>query len=184
MKQYSKTIVRLVILSGFCISILCGCSSEEERQSEETVSAFISAYQAQDPTCGEYLVGNEEGEAVTFEGFQSILAAPLSFEIKSVDSEEDSYTVNVVITNVDFGATLESMEEDSFEPASSEELLRELENRLQAEDAATRSFEVSVPVTQDQKIEMTSQLSNALLGGYTEYISDLTMEVLQNEEDN
>ena len=164
MKHYLKNIVRFVFLLGLCVSTFCSCSSEEEKQSEETVSAFLSSYQSQDPTCGEYLVGNEEGEVVTFKGFQSILAAPLSFEIESVDTEDDGYTVNVVIINVDFGATLESMEEDSFEPNSNEELLQELENRLQADNAATRSFDISVPVTQDQKIEMTPQLSNALLG--------------------
>lgn len=184
MKQVSKTMIRLAVLAAICIPVLCGCSSEEEKQSMDTVSAFLTAYQEQDPACGEYLVGNEEGEAVSFEGFQSVLASPLSFEIDSVDSEEDGYTVNVVITNVDFGAALESMEADSFEPSSSDELLQELENRLCAEDAATRKFEVPVPVTQDQKIEMTSHLSNALLGGYTEYISNLTMEVLQDEENN
>ena len=184
MKQVLKTMIRLAVLAVICIPVLCGCSSEEEKQSRETVSAFLTAYQEQDPACGEYLVGNEEGEAVSFEGFQSVLASPLSFEIDSVDSEEDGYTVNVVITNVDFGAALESMEADSFEPSSSDELLQELENRLCAEDAATRKFEVPVPVTQDQKIEMTSHLSNALLGGYTEYISNLTMEVLQDEESN
>ena len=161
MKQVLKTMIRLAVLAVICIPVLCGCSSEEEKQSMDTVSAFLTAYQEQDPACGEYLVGNEEGEAVSVEGFQSVLASPLSVEIDSVDSEEDGYTVNVVITNVDFGAA-----------------------RLCAEDAATRKFEVPVPVTQDQKIEMTSHLSNALLGGYTEYISNLTMEVLQDEESN
>lgn len=184
MKQISKTMIWLAALAVICIPNLCGCSSEDEEQSRETVSAFLTAYQEQDPACGEYLADNEEGDAVSFEGFQGDLAAPLSFEINSVDSEEDGYTVNVVITNVDFGAVLESMEADSFEPSSSEELLQELENRLCAENAVTREFEVPVSVTRDQKIEMTSHLSNALLGGYTEYISNLTMEVLQDEESN
>lgn len=184
MKQISKTMIRLAALVVICIPILCCCSSEEKEQSKETVSAFLTAYQKQDPACGEFLVGNEEGEAVSFEGFQGVLATPLSFKINSVDSEKDGCTVNVVITNVDFGAVLESIESDSFEPSSSEELLQELKNRLCAEDAVTREFEVPVSVTQDQKIEMTSHLSNALLGGYTEYISNLTMEVLQDEESN
>ena len=184
MKQVSKTMIWLAALVVICIPVLCGCSFEEEKQSRETVSAFLTAYQEQDPACGEYLVGNEEGEAVSFEGFQGVLASPLSFEINSVDSEAGGYTVNVVITNVDFGAALESMEADFFEPFSREELLQELKKRLCAEDATTREFEVQVPVTQDQKIEMTSHLSNALMGGYTEYISNLTMEVLQDEESN
>ena len=45
--------------------------------------------------------------------------------------------------------------------------------RLQKEDAPMREFEVEIIMDKEEKIEMTSELSNALLGGYTQYIYEL-----------
>ena len=177
MKNYKvvgKSLKKGLLMGGLCVLILCGCSSEEKEQCKENVSAFLEAYQAKDATCGKYLSGSEEDTNVAFEGFQSVLADPITFEIKSVDVNKEYNVVNVVITNVDFEAVFEGLVNEDLAVDSTENIALELEKRLQADDAPMREFEVPVKLNEEQKIEMTSELSNALLGGYTQYIYELT----------
>lgn len=162
-------------MSILCVSVLYGCSSKEETQCQENVEAFLTAYQAQDKACGKFLSGNYEEVSVEFEGFQAVLAESIKFEIESSEIDKDSNVINVVITNVDFGKVFEGMaSSDDFQSNITEDIIIELEKRLQAEDAPVREFEVAIKLDKEQKIEMTSELSNALLGGYTQYIYELT----------
>lgn len=169
-----KTIKFLLLISVLCVLGLCGCSSKEERQCQEQVKAFLTAYQEQDTTCGKYLSGNEDNESVEFKGFQAILAEPVKFQIKSAEVNKDYNIVKVIVTNVDFGKVFEELVNDDLQVETREAIVTELEKRLQAEDAPMREFEISVKLDKNQKIEMTSELSNALLGGYTQYIYELT----------
>ena len=117
---------------------------------------------------------------MVFEGFQAILAEPIKFEIKSVEVNKDYNIVNVVITNVDFGVVFEGLvNSDDLHIDTTEEIMDELEKRLQAKDAPMHEYEIAVKLDKEQKIEMTSELSNALLGGYTQYIYELTEGGLQ-----
>lgn len=172
MNKKSKKYIIAIIL-GFCL--LSSCSSEDAKQSKENVLAFLTAYQAQDETCGQYLAGNEENTNVKFEGFQSILAEPIKFEINSVKEEKEYTIVNVNITNVDFGKVFEELaNSDELQIDTTENIAAELKTRLQAEEAPVIEFEVPIKLNKENKIEMTSELSNALLGGYTQYIYELT----------
>lgn len=155
--------------------VLCGCSLKEEKQCKEQVTKFLTAYQAQDVTCGEYLSGNEDDIPVQFEGFQSVLAKPIKFKIKSVEANKDYWIVDTVITNVDFGKVFEKLvNREDLQIDTTDGIIAELKKQLQAEDAPKRNFEVQIKLDKEQKIEMTGELSNALLGGYTQYIYELT----------
>lgn len=173
-KFYSRSLKKGFMMSGLSVLLLCGCSSQDKEQCKENVSAFLESYQAKDETCGKYLLENEEETNVEFEGFQAVLAEPITFEIKSVETNKEYNVVNVVITNVDFKVVFEELVNDDLEIVSKENIALELEKRLQADDAPMREFEVPVKLNEEQKIEMTSELSNALLGGYTQYIYELT----------
>lgn len=177
MKKYKvvgKNLKKTLMMGALCVLILCGCSSKEKKQCKENVSAFLEAYQAHNTTCGKYLSGNDKDTNVAFEGFQSVLATPITFKIKSIEVNKEYNVVNVVITNVDFGAVFDGLVNEDFAVDSSENIALELEKRLQADDAPMREFEVPVKLNEEHKIEMTSELSNALLGGYTQYIYELT----------
>lgn len=173
-KVIGKSLKKSLMMGGLCVLMLCGCSSKEKEQCEENVSAILEAYQSKDETCGKYLSGNEKDANVEFEGFQSVLADPITFEIKSVEVNKEYSIVNVVITNVDFEAVFEGLVNDDLKVDSTESIALELEKRLQADDAPMREFEVPVKLNEEQKIEMSSELSNALLGGYAQYIYELT----------
>lgn len=169
-----KTIKKYLLIGGLSIFILCACSSKE-KQCQEKVKAFLMAYQEQDINCGKYLAGNQEVETVQFEGFQAILAESIKFEIESVEVNEDYDIVNVVITNVDFGRVYDGLvSSEDLQIDTTGDIIFELEKRLREKDVPKREFEVSIKMDKEQKIEMTSELSNALLGGYTQYIYELT----------
>ena len=180
-----KKIVKCFGVFLMSVLLLSGCSSKEKEQCEEQVTKFLTAYQEQDTECGEYLKGNEDDSAVSFEGFQSILAKNITFEIDSVDVEDDYYVVTAIIENVDFGTVVENLaNSNDLNIQTKEDILQELEKCLQAKDAPKREFEVPIRLDSEMKIEMTSELSNALLGGYTEYIYELTTGGMENETNN
>lgn len=168
-------VLRCLLVSIVTIMLLCGCSAKEKEQCKEQVTKFLTAYQEQETTCGEYLAGNEDDGAVTFEGFQSVLSENISFEVDSVEVVDDFYEVSVVIENVDFGMVIEELaNSNDLNIETTDGILMELEKRLLSDDSPKREFEVIIRLDKDMKIEMTSELSNALLGGYPEYIYELT----------
>ena len=168
-----KTIKKYLLMGGLLAFILCGCTINE-KQCQEKVKAFLMAYQKKDVTCGKYLAGNKEDETVQFRGFQAILAESIEFKIESAKKHEDYNIVNVVITNVDFGRVYDGLVSNGdLQVDTTEDIIIELEKRLQKEDAPMREFEVEIIMDKEEKIEMTSELSNALLGGYTQYIYEL-----------
>lgn len=171
---YASISLKIILLFGSLCLALTGCSSREKEQCKENVAAFLDSYQQKDSSCGEYLLGDEEDSDVEFNGFQSILAEPIKYEINSVEINDDNNIVNVTVTNVDFGKVVEELVNDTSLTNSSDSILAELEKRLSSDDAPTKEFEVPIRLNKEYKIEMTSELSNALLGGYTEYIYELT----------
>ena len=170
-----KVIFFLGIVGLMGTMLLSGCSSKEKEQCKEQVTEFLTAYQAQDSECGKYLAGSEDDSTINFEGFQSVLAESITFEIDSVKIEDEYNVVNTIIKNVDFGTVFEGLANtQELNVETTEDIMLELEKRLEAEDAPEREFKVPIRLDKEIKIEMTSELSNALLGGYMEYIYELT----------
>lgn len=165
--------------------VFTGCSGKEKKLCKEQVTEFLNAYQQQNGMCGEYLTNTGDDAEVKFEGFQAILAEPITFKIKSVKVEDNNAAVNVVIENVDFGKVFENLvKSNDVKMETTEDIIAELTKLLEDKNAPVREFEVSVKLDKDYKIEMTSELSNALLGGYTQYIYELTTGGAQNEKNN
>lgn len=170
-----KKIMKCLLFIVLGIMLLSGCSGKEKEQCKEQVTKFLKAYQQQDVTCGEYLTKTGEDTEIKFEGFQSILAESVTFEIKSVKVNDSNATVNVVIKNVDFGKVFESLANSTdVNMETTEDVIVELTKRLKDKNAPDREFEVPIKLDKKYKIQMTSELSNALLGGYTQYVYELT----------
>lgn len=170
-----KKIMKCLVCIMLGAMVLTGCTGKEKKQCKEQVTKFLNAYQQQDVMCGKYLVKKGVDTEIKFEGFQSILAESVTFEIKSAKVNDDSVTVNVVIKNVDFGKVFESLaKSNDVKMETTADVIVELTKRLQDKNAPTREFEVPIKLDEKHKIQMTSELSNALLGGYTQYIYELT----------
>lgn len=161
-----KKISRLLIVSLLCTSMLCGCSKTEEETSKESVEAFLTAYQQQDTSYADYLENVEENSTVEFKDFQAVLAEKLEYEIESVEIEEDYNTVYVKISNIDCAKILDELAESEDGQQTKDEIMNELERRLQETSASRSEYEVEIRVSKENKIQLSLQLSNALLGGY------------------
>ena len=101
--------------------------------------------------------------------------------------------VSVVITNTDFKAILENYlgsldsghttlaDTDSKKEVSQDQIVEDLTALLEAESRPERTFTCLVPVyylneEDGLKIEMTQDLSNALTGGFAEFVSNYLWE--------
>lgn len=163
------------ILCVVLIISLMGCSIGEKKKCKDTVELFLTAYQKKDTKCGEYLSDNEGEETVKFQGIQGIMAESITFQTESVDMGDKVNTVNVVIKNKDFSQVVEKIiQKKKDEILSSEDVKNIIIENLKQKDAPSRKFKVPIKLDKEGKIHMTSELSNALLGGYPEYIYELT----------
>lgn len=173
-----------IILLLACLFSFSGCHSEEADMSQKAVWQFLTLYQAQDSSAGAYIADRMD-EEMEFNGFQSVLADRLSFEIQKSKKEDENYIVSVLINNVDFQAAFEELSQEiNLSSVTESEILEQLKAKLQSENAEMKEFEVDVPVRKDgegYKLVLTSELSNALFGGYNEYLTSLTGGMMDAE---
>ena len=90
---------------------------------------------------------------------------------------DDGYLVNVKINNVDFQAVFEEIIEEYTINDTEEDILKKLSYKLEDESAKRKDFKVEILIQQTgdaYEIILTPELSNALLGGYNEYLTSLT----------
>ena len=150
---------------------------EGEVTATETVVNFLTAYQSCDSSAAQYLIAmDSESNGIEFEGFQMILAQNIKYNVLSVEENvSQEYVVLVEITNTDFGSVFDSLITSAKDTVTDTELLEQLKLALCNSDAPTRKFECEILVRKDTdgkyRIQMQDTLSNALLGGYNEYIN-------------
>lgn len=153
----------------------CGSSNDEELEIKDSVQTFLEGYQSLDGSIGEYLAEYDKSN-LQFNGFQSILAQQMTFEIGKVEHSDDGYLVNAKISNVDFQAAFEEIIEEYTVDDTEEDILKKLCIKLGDESAKRKDFEVEIVIQQIKdvyEIILTPELSNALLGGYNEYLTSL-----------
>ncbi len=173
-KIYILVLVLTLVLIG------CGNSKDEETKIKDNVQMFLEGYQSLDGSIGQYLANYNENE-IQFNGFQSILAQQMTFKIEKVEHSEAGYSVNVKISNVDFQVVFENIVEGYSINDTEENILTKLRDSLEDDSAPKKDFDVEILIQQTgdiYEIILTSELSNALLGGYNEYLASLTGEMI------
>jgi len=168
-----------IIILLFCLLAVCltGCNTEEKEASKVKVDEFLSLYQSLDSNAGTCLANQIGNKTVEFNGMQAVLAKRITYETGRVKKKDDYYQVRTTIQNVDFIAAFEALQQELDADTGVEEILRQLQQNLEADDAVMREFILEVPVQKNgdtYEIVMTSELSNALFGGYNEYLTQLT----------
>lgn len=179
-----KTISIFVVLT-ILICLLSSCSKAQDERGM-VVEEFLTAYQSLDTNAGQYLMQSRDEGMIEYNGIQKILAEKMVFSVGKVHEENESTVVSVTITTVDVKLILEHILSGLDDNATSESIVAELYETAQSTDAQTRTFNIEVPIYQDEdgyKVVLTSELSNALFGGYNEYLSELTGGN-QNEQKN
>jgi hypothetical protein len=170
---------QFLILLSFLIFTLVGCGNsndDEELEIKDNVQAFLEGYQSLDGSIGKYLADYDK-DNIQFNGFQSILAQQIIFKVGKVEHLDNEFLVNVKINNVDFQAAFEQIIEEYTANDTEEDILNKLINKLEDESAQRKDFDVEILIQQTgdtYEIILTPELSNALLGGYNEYLTSLT----------
>ena len=176
----------LVFMLMLCL-LLTGCKAKETDISKTRVEEFLTLYQSLDSNAGSYLADRVENTELKFDGLQALLAKKMNFSIGKVENTSDGCLVRVKIETIDFEKAFESVAENFTEGTSENVIIEELYALIDSGSIAVREFSVDVLVQEidgDHKIVLTPELSNALFGGYNEYISKLVGGMLDEQENN
>jgi len=121
---------------------------------------------------------------MSFEGFQGLLAEQIEFTIKDAKQQEGEVIVAAEITNIDLKQVFNDVVNRLPSDTTQEEILKTLERDMTDDNCVKKTFDCEVLLVDDDgyKIVMTDTLSNALLGGYNEYLAELTSS--QEDSDN
>lgn len=140
------------------------------------VSDFLNSYKAKQLNTVKYLEYSIDDSTMNFEGFQGLFAEQIEYTILDANEQEEYIIVNVEIKNIDFKIAFNAVLDQLSSDPTSEEILNELKQKLSNRDCPKKIFQCEVLLTNNDgyKIVMTDSLSNALLGGYNEYLAELT----------
>lgn len=170
----------VIILAGIIGGVIYFIQNNNSsvQEAKVVVADFLEAYKAKEPNAFKYLQYSVTDEDMKFEGFQGFLAEQIDFKIKDGKATDNQVTITVDITNIDLKCVFEDVIAQLPSNATEEEILQKLESELSKEDCAKKEFncEVTLVNEDEYKIIMTDTLSNALLGGYNEYLAEMIEE--------
>lgn len=176
MKRLKKSFIVILTIVFICMT---GCDSDEKDVCKAEVEEFLTAYQSLDGDANQYLANKIE--KIEYNGIQGLLAEQITFSVNNVKKyEDDSYIVTTQITNVDFKEAFETVTEDVNEETPVEVIIEKLYEIVKSDSAPHRDFTIEIKLNKygnEYKIELTEELSNALFGGYNEYLSELIGEM-------
>ncbi len=183
-KKKNKKILILVICM---ISIILICSgvwlvyhlSQEHidyvSEAKTTVITFFDKYSSKSGDANNYLTATSMDDTpITYEGYQGYCAEKINYEIiGATKSENDSelIIVTVKIENIDLKAILEKLDEKTYD--NDEKIIESFYSLLQSNNLPTNTYQCDIKCKAypaGMKILFDSELSNALLGGYSAYI--------------
>ena len=173
--------IAVVAAAAFLIKSIVTPNNQKDEMNkiaESTVSEFLTAYQRKDSAAGKYMtitsIGNHE---IKYDGLQGMVAEKLTYNIVSSkrDIEENEIIyVTVDIKNLNLPeifATIEMSEDDP------DQLLENLYELIKADNAPQKPYNCIIAVQQypsGMRIELNAELSNALFGGFNEYLASLS----------
>ncbi len=147
----------------------------EEGEVQKACDAFFEAYTSLDGEEAGKMI--HYGDPITFSRLQGALSENIQVEISSVAVDGDDAEVTAEITNIDMAAIIEDLPEDV---SSKEEAAEAMVDAISHKDAPTAVFEVTLLFTRvdgQWLIEMTPELSDAVLGGYQSFLNRLLEEM-------
>lgn len=193
------TIVLLIILLIFVVAGLLNKRAEKKKEEEYeqwkmeeaqgVCEEFLNAYQEKDGETLTRLLWNQGyGEPVKFSEYMKITADHLSYEIGEAKRHKDgSCWVSVEITNLDLPAISElELGEKTHLNLDSGSVVNDILHLLADWDTKNlgempmKTYQADVLLKEETlqwKIEMTDELSDALLGGYVELYSEVMKEL-------
>lgn len=146
-----------------------------KKAAEKVTKQFMQAYVQQDAAVCEKLLLNGRADAVEFSGAQEALSKTITYKILgSRWIDDDVVAVSLEIENVCFSKIMENvMTNLQGELTENYIVTTIMATSSQPENRKVYPCEAIVYCGSEQKIQITSNFSNALLGGLNEYITSL-----------
>lgn len=148
---------------------------------EEAVTNFLSLYQKLDGSAAEYLA--DRTDEIQYNGIQAMLAKKMKYTVGKVKQTKGQNLVSTQITTVDFKEAFETVSLSVDDSMDSSEIIELLYDEINSDSVPIRTFSIDIPVIRienEYKIQLNYELSNALFGGFNEYLSELTGEMLND----
>lgn len=192
-KKSKKLLITLVsvgiaILLGVSGWFVFGYLAEEDtttsaintttEDAKKIVSEFLNAYRAKDGEVGDFLmVTSVSDTSFSYNGYQKLCAEKLDYRIidaaKSI-SDTETVLVSVEVENYDLETILNMVEKKAL--TTDDEILEYFYSIVESINAPTKTYYCNIKCRKFPsgiKIMLDAELSNALLGGYSAYISSV-----------
>ena len=159
-----------------CVMLLfAGCSQPGSDEAKAACESFLQAYVSLDGEQVAKSLGEMNG-AEEFSDLQGAVAQRIAYQTKGVLMEEGRAVVSTVITAIDLEAVFSSLPEGINSAEGAKEALLQA---FAADDVPMREFVVEIELlgsADDWTVQMTPELSDALLGGYHSLMETLMEE--------
>ena len=159
-----------------CVMLLfAGCSQPGSDEAKAACESFLQAYVSLDGEEVAKSLGGMNG-AEEFSDLQGAVAQRIAYQTKGVQMEEGRAVVSTVITAIDLEAVFSSLPEGINSAEGAKEALLQA---FAADDVPMREFVVEIELlgsADDWTVQMTPELSDALLGGYHSLMETLMEE--------
>ena len=165
-----------LILLGMILALtLSACGDPEAQAAGDACQAFFDAYAARDgEAVGDRMQGG--GDGLTFSRMQGALAGRMEAEAGSAKVNGEEATVSAEMVSIDVAAVFKGVPQTV---ESREAALSSLIAAFEAPDVPTREFKVTVKMVKENGewlVQMTPELSDALLGGYNSLLASMREE--------
>lgn len=178
-KRVLLLIAAILVLTAGIVAALWFCrGAAQKKAAENAADQFMQAYIQQDGAGCEQLLLNGGSEPLEFSDAQTVLSQTITYKILGSEQvDDDAVAVSLEIENVDFSEIMEGITANLQGELAENDIVTAIEEAAnQAENRKVYPCEVLVYCGEEEKIVITSNFSNALLGGFNEYLTSLLSE--------
>ncbi len=163
----------LAIFGGYLIYQNTSGKKVLRKEAINLVDDFLTAYKNEEEDMTKYLsAASLNSEALKYSRYQSFCTFNMSYKILGASVNDETVIVTVEIENIDLNGILKQLDEKNFR--SDEETIEYFYQLIQDDDAPMHTYKCEIKCRQyptRMKIMFDGELSNALLGGYSAYVT-------------
>lgn len=165
----------VITLGGYLVYHEISETKKLEQEATKLVEEFLIAYTKQESNLNQYLLTTTSliSSDVNYGEYQSCCAERLDYKIINASKNDSGIiTVSVEIENIDFNAVMKKLDETNF--SDDDDIVESFYSAIQSSDVPTKTYKCDVKCKKyptGMKILFDGELSNALLGGYSAYVT-------------
>ena len=143
---------------------------------------FLTAYHEKKEDLADYF---QYSDPIEFSDLNGLFADNFSFTITDVKEKESEYIVSVLAKNIDVGRVFDKLIEANERYETETDILNAIEYEVNSNQENFKDYLCEFYVVADEsglRIVMTEQLSNAMYGGFNEYLDKLIESQFEEEK--